>query len=680
MKHMQTSFFLLVALIGSLSMAQTPPTPYYSIRSQGTDAVREMVGWEELINLCDKDEHYGSFALVGEYSQSFREEKICHCLFGEDVMTEDRICGTDCGECKIKISGSCVENRGEHDWLADYFGLPRDFESDVIFRPQIKNVIADLQMYWGAAAWAEGLYFRLNLPVTYSIWNLRFEERVINSGSLDHPVGYFGATAVTRGTVISTNCLNPQTNTATGLACSEQTNSNLLVNATEFFSGIQTSTIAGSKIQPLKCSKWAPFDCNCPGLHKTRPADLEMVAGWNFVCCEDRHFGINFRASAPTGNKPKGHFLFEPIVGNGHHWEVGGGLSMHKTAWRHNDSDASFGVYLDANITHLLNTCQTRSFDLCGKPNSRYMLAEKMGPNKDKLAGASGELSEFQFANELAPVANLTCSPVRVGVKIQGDVAIKFAYSDGEGMTYDLGYNFWGRSCEKIRRVNCAFKSGDPLDGKTWGLKGDAFVYGIGSTSGIRPQPANAHPIALAATESKATINHGTNFGSKPCNDDLGALGNDNIDNPELAFANIIGVKEAVINEFQIINPGPPASADVVRIQEHTSIQPKLLSVEDVDFVTTKGLSHKLFAHVNYTWLNDDCYTPFLGVGASAEFGQSESECCNKECGASSNQNNCCSSSSSSSSSSSCKDDTGTCISCALSQWSFWVKGGFAFN
>src|SRR6185436_1681238 len=116
----------------------------------------------------------------------------------------------------------------------------------------------------------------------------------------------------------------------------------------------------------------------------------------------------------PTGNKPEGEFLFEPIVGNGHHWTLGVGFNAHAMLWRSECDDSCFGFYLDANITHLFSTCQRRAFDLCTPgANSRYMLAQKLGTNTQELNGGSST-SDSQFINIFAPVANLTTSKVNV--------------------------------------------------------------------------------------------------------------------------------------------------------------------------------------------------------------------------------------------------------------------------
>src|SRR5439155_22909154 len=130
----------------------------------------------------------------------------------------------------------------------------------------------------------------------------------------------------------------------------------------------------------------------------------------------------------------------------------------------------------------LFNAHQCRVFDLCGKPNSRYMLASKLTTQTNGLDGntVTGTLgstnvqtaSNYQFDNQFAPVANLTRRNVCVSVAVQGDVAAKFAYNNGCGFSWDLGYNFWARSCEKICLKSCG--ANDPLNGNTWVLKGDS--------------------------------------------------------------------------------------------------------------------------------------------------------------------------------------------------------------
>ncbi|HZW60717.1 MAG TPA: hypothetical protein VFF04_00665, partial [Candidatus Babeliales bacterium] len=613
--------------------------PYFSIRSQGENAVREMVGWQKLINVCDKNDFYGAISLVGEYSESFDGNDISRVLFGNDFTHVNGCCGINITGSQVgNIPTSCptiyipLSQRAPNDWLADYFGLPVGWQSTICFAPKIRNFVADVELYLGLAQWAQGLYARLHMPITWTKWNLNVRENIIdlatNSFSnedgnpilidLGYPDGYFNFDFIFR--------------------------TNLLDSALNFFNGTQAPVLTGvdregniiiNTFDKLKYSKWD----NCCGngaLSKTRLADLELVLGHNIVCNETGYFGVNVRAAAPTGNHPCGEFLFEPVVGNGGSWQLGGGIDAHAVLWegrRYN----SFSFYLDANITHLFKACQRRCFDLCGKPNSRYMLAERLGPNVQNLAGDtigsdiectdfSCTLSDAQFAGEFSPVANLTITKVNVSAAVQADVALKFTYDNGNGCSWDLGYNFFGRSCEKI----CRTRPTPLFDGKTWALKGDAFVYGF--------DVENNMTVPLAATESCATIHHGTN--QVPFNP-ADFQSNAHIDNPE--FAIIVGSIDAIVKDPWTQN------------QTKTSIQPVFLSEADVDLQGTSIISNKIFTHFNYSWLNRMRWTPFLGFGASVEVAHHKQHPVNEAC----------------------------CPSCRrthANQGAIWFKGGAAWN
>lgn len=626
-------------------------TPYFSIRGQHVNAVRDMVGWEELINRCDMDKFYGAGAVTIEYSQSFNSGKIAGDLFGSHLN-----CSGDCG-ASLTISGSRAATRGANDWLADYFGLPTDFVSTVSFRPKIKNVVADISFYIGLDEWVEGLYFRLGLPIAHTKWNLNPRESVTTQGTLGYVNGYFSNEEVPFG--------------------------DLLTGALSFFDGSSVPTIpliaSGTNVtfQNLQYGKWAGCGA-CAAHEKTRLASVNLEFGYNFACDEDYYFGLYLRACAPSGNKPRGDYLFEPVVGNGGSWELGGGLDAHAVLWRSEETDSTFSFYLDANVTHLFKACQRRTFDLCGKPNSRYMLAERLTSTltpAGSLAGntaagaTAGTLSSFQFVNEFAPVANLTASTVKVSAAVQGDVAFKFCFNNGNGFSWDVGYEFWARSCEKVKKANCAT---DPLSTETWALKGDAHVYGFRDNT-------TSFPVALGATESLATINAGTNgFNDSITTTNDAAIRNPGIDNPRFAVDNSAGDVELL--------DAPNA------LQTRTSIQPVLLSDSIVDYSGTKGLSNKVFTNISYAWVDHEDWIPFLGVGGSAEFAQgngacgsncgsssincsSASNCCNTTATTTTTTTNCCSTGCSSSSS-----EGGSCRKTAVNQWSVWVKGGLAFD
>lgn len=602
MNHVLKKFFSLVAFCSATIVTANAAkiAPLYSIRSQGVDAARELAGWTQHVNLFDKDGMYGTFAITPEYSRSFKPGDINKSLFNT------------CEQCPtIRISGSNVANRGANDWLADYFYLPTDFQSTLKFNPVIDNFIVDLNFFVGFDACLHGLFFRLHLPIVHTRWDLDFCETASGGGTQDLVAGYFAADAVPRQA--------------------------LLANFSQFAAGSTPTSITGTTMNPLRYAKFNG------GRHtQTRLAELQAVLGWDFLQGEDYHVGLGARFSAPTGNAPQGELLFEPIAGNGHHWELGGQFTSHYTFWRSCNENHSIGFYCDANITHLFKASQKRTFDLKCKPLSRYMLAEKLVSTTDgQIAGGTIEgttVPSAQFDNEFTPVANLTTLNVKVSAAVQGDVAAQFTYAY-KGFNWDLGYNFWGRSCEQFDR-SCKCPT---FQANTWALKGDARVYGFTNDS-------DNTPVALSATESNATIHGGTNASST----------NNGIDHPQLAWNGLTSDTELL--------------SDPTGSQTRTSINPVFIDLCNIDYVGVRGISNKIYTHLSYQWASRCNYTPYLGIGGFAEFG-SPFNSCNSNCSSSSSSSSC-----NTSCGSSCGKNNDACITASLSQWGIWLKGGVSFN
>lgn len=617
--------FLLCALVSLSINADCNVTSYFSPRSQGVDLVRQFVGVRDIMEdlQCSDECWPGYVGSVTEFTDSFRSLNISRCLFGPSLLGN--------GHCQaLKISGSNVANRNDTDLLADYFGLPTDFQSVINFNPRIVNVIGDLQGYFRLDRWLCGLYFYIHLPVTTSKWNLHVCEDIIAPGSSPYSEGYFGPGSIAR--------------------------SNLLNSFSEFISGRDVPNLSGTEVfentsfsetfNALKFSRWATHPCGSRS--KTGLADLRFWLGYDWINCEKYGFGIGAVIAAPTGNAPNGRYLFEPIIGNGHHWEFGGLIKGDYLFWQHCDGSHRITGFTQANFTHLFNAKQVRTFDLCNRPLSRYMLAEKLGPNSSPLLYGSLEqgaedptnptLSNYKFANEYTPVANLTTFCVNVSTNIQIDWLAMLTYSHCN-FTWDVGYNLWYRGCEKIK-FDCDTEN--LIAKNTWALKGDAYVFGFAQETNSN-LPIDVHqPVALGATESNATIYSGTNLGMT--NPNL----NPGIDAPQFAYAG-----NAAADVFMVLDANTSGAG-----QTRTSIQPVFLSGNNLDICSsqTKGYSNKLFTHISYAW-DCECWQPFFGAGAMGEFGAGDNRC--------NNNNNC--------------DDRKDCRICSLSQWGIWLKGGFVF-
>jgi hypothetical protein len=558
--------------IASLLLAQeiSGVVPYYSPRSQNAYSSRRQVAVAARIFPDAIDTNYTILSFNTGYMRSFDSEHIAKAIFGGSGCNTSSCASSDTS--KIAISGSAVANRGSQDWLADYFYLPSDFQSELSIKPIIDNFFVDFNWYCNLDKWAHGMYLILNLPLVQTRWDLRMCEQVINRGVNSSAAGAIAPAGLTRGQL-----LEDFTSYAQG---------NLVQPVTQTVTGVEFLTI----MQQLKDAK-----IDSSGRKKdTGIGDIRTIIGWNLL--RDRwHAGINVHISAPGGNRPKGIFLFEPMVGNGHHWEAGAGVDGHYDVWRSEDEFKKVMIYGLATFTHLCATKQNRTFDLINSPFSRYMLAQDMKtPVNNNLLG-NGVAPIAQYDLQVTPVANLSNIAVKVSADLQADIVLG-AHLEYFIVSLDLGYNFWYRSCDNIKPLGF-----NVLDNNsTWALKGDAPAFGFASAAdGVTPTLAAGQPVPLSATESRATVYKGAD-----------------IDNPQPATAG--GSNTPLLTTF----PGAT--------QATTSIQPRFLKVSDLDFCSarTGGCSSSLFAHAHYKGFEHSGFHPMVGIGGQVEFAHNLGNTC----------------------------------------------------
>ncbi len=616
-------YFLAFTLLLSGTLLTAATTPLFLPRSQSVDSTRELIGLANdfHIHLFDECENYVNMAITAEFQRSFRGNNIAQSLLGSDLTG-----GCECDT--IRVVGSRVDfttidtpldgtYRTPSDWMADYFGLSSNHMSSFTINPRIQNVIVDFNFFVGLNRFAQGLYLNIHAPFVNTRWRLDYDATLLQAGTRPYEPGYFAPNLVATG--------------------------DLLTSFEEFITGQDTPTLNGGvTFEPLRNSKFG-----CGTLTKTRLSDIQYAIGYDFIQCDDYHFGVALRGSFPTGNKVYGEYLFEPIVGNGHFYELGAGFTGHWTFWRGCDNDAMLSLWAEGNFTHLFKTTQRRSFDLCNGNNSRYMLAELLGtPVVNNLRGANVTPSA-QFKNVFTPVANLTTIDVNVSIPVQSDITILLDYTSCN-WSWDIGYNFWGRSCEKIS-IDCDCPT--LLTEQTWALKGDAFVFGFDRITAGTPA------VALSATESKATIHGGYNFapGFVPAT----AIRNFGIDNPQLATGDASG---GIANN---ILDASPAGVN----QTNTSINPVILTNEDINLegARTKGRTHSFFTNLSYTWADHCEVIPFFGAGFKLEFAPHRSVC-NSSLLFEQPAPVCTPS------------DCGSCTTIGVSQWAIWLRGGLSFN
>jgi len=558
-------------------------------RPQSWNAPRDLVGWQQFINQFEMDEIYGAFYITPAFTRSFRECRIAGFIFGEDYNNGNlTISGSRRGVSNDTDAVGATQ-RCANDWLADYFGLSPNFESTVKFCPRVSNFILDFGMYLGLDEVWEGGFFRVSMPLVHTRWKLGMTEKPVTEGTIGFDAGYMGEGVVE------------------------------LANLPKTFAEAIKGVTWGDMTEALKYTK---IDASCCERKKTRLADIHVSLGWNFLQDEEYHMGLAIRAGFPAGNKRCCTYIFEPIVGNGGFFELGGSLTSSARLWEADDAESSFWFYLDANVAHLFKRKLQRVFELDGKPNSRYMLVQEMTSTVENLYLETGATTSplHQYNGKLVPLANLTACCVDTSIGVMGEVAAKFTYNSGN-WSFDLGYNLWGRTGEKVCKGCC-------LEDKKWALKGDAVLVGQSAQQATDKAP-------LSATQSEATINAGTNTPTSRAFEEADRL-NSNIDPTKTGayYANGVEIRHQVDTASQM----------------NTSSAPKFISSSMLKTgKTPSALSHKVFAHLSYAWTNedemDDNWEGFLGLGGEAEFAG--------------------------------KTDG---LYATLSQWGLWIKGGFYYN
>jgi len=613
-------------------------SPFIYTRSQSVDAARDLVGVTDKYYLFDMENLYLVPSIVLEGTRSWGGDAIGHCMFGlrHSPLASDSV--------SVNVTGSQVPDRSPTDWLADYFGLSTTFQSTLFFHPRVSNIIVDFSFYVGLDEFVPNLYFWIQAPVVATRWDLNFTE-IPNVTSalplLGYDAGYFAPAAVPVA--------------------------NLLTSATEFFSDADVPTLNGGVVfEPLAFARLEQTRQSKTGL-----AEIQMALGYNFISCPDYYLGLNFRVYAPTGNRPKGIFAFEPIVGNGKHWEVGVGFTSGYVFWRSCDEETEVGFYCVGNFTHMCSTHQTRTFDLVGLPVSRYMLAEKLGTpvvnlfaNPAQGTALGSTVPAAQFQGVYTPVANLTTVSVNSSFPIQVDIVALFNYTSC-GLSFDIGYDFWATSTEKL---SLREKSGPTAlaSGNVWALKGDARVFGFVAADAVPTAPlAPGDPVALSATENTATIHAGTNT---PIGTPFNPTQNQNpgVDNAQFAMFDTMNNTQQLV-----VAPGDNGGPTT---QQRTSNDPIFLSNANIDLRggRTRGISNKIFVHLSYTWQECDDVMPYLGIGGKAEFGPRHGE---GPCAAGT-VSGCPIGSGASAGCIDCKSGK----ACNLSEWGIWIKGGLFFS
>jgi hypothetical protein len=209
-------------------------------------------------------------------------------------------------------------------------------------------------------------------------------------------------------------------------------------------------TTYGSMKAALNQSDWnfgRITDCT---MSKTGLADITAVLEYRWLEHEPCHIESYAGFLIPTGNKVKGKYMFEPIVGHGQHWGIVWGGNFGLKIWESEERGCKIRAELTNNSMYLFSKAQMRSFDVNGRPWSRYIdvyLNLAQATEANTLGGAAGAFVSTPGINVFTQSVDVT-----PGLSHTVNSAFVFDWGKWQG---EIGYNFYARAAELVKL--CSF-------------------------------------------------------------------------------------------------------------------------------------------------------------------------------------------------------------------------------
>lgn len=577
----------------------TPLRTAVHFRSQGANTARELVGWQWLIFQCILQNNCNVFSGVYEYQRSFRSERLANSLFGSNVLS---------------FSGSLAPGRTSDELLADNFGLSRNFKGQIKFCPQIENHIFDFEFYSNLNYLCDSLFVRIHAPLTYTIWQIDACETIESTSPTFDPC-YMDN--------------NPNEQTPTASSIQEALSGNFT------FGDMKTPWCAGKFCLNKKRKKIA-F------------ADIDFIVGYYLRKNPYYYFGGFLQLVFPTGSKRINKEIFEPIVGNGRHFELGFGLTSHFTLW--NNIDSNISVFFEGNLTHLFSNRQCRLFDYSRNGTfSRYLLLKEYNTSGITPQYAGSLINANCFNNREA----------KVKINIKGDFSVKVSYL-WKNLDIDIGYNVYGHTKEIVKIIDQCCN----IDTKKFAIKGTedvcCFEYPIvciDSESFLFPDnamlppdtkicvdgqckeinPPFEGPYEVEVVKNNASQPLATAFNPRPLNSQASNSCKISLSSRSRQVTAPTQINEiSQENGFFLCNENTPT---------------RFVSRDDLNVRSGEALSvlsHKFFTFFNYIGFNCYQWIPQVGIGAEIEFDGTR------------------------------RNDM-VCRKSGLNQWGLWFKAGLLF-
>lgn len=188
---------------------------------------------------------------------------------------------------------------------------------------------------------------------------------------------------------------------------------------------------------------------DCCKMRKTGVSmlDIQLGYGWGK---EQAHMHSYLGVIIPTGNKVSSRQVFEPIIGWNHHTAIHFGSSFGIKLWENECGDRSIWYELAIDSRYFFENEQCRTFDLKGKPWSRYMTVYANQAQAQQAADLCGGVTTDAGLVLGTPGVNIFTQPVKVLPRFQRTYNTAFVVDLGD-LTLEGGYNFFSRDQECVK-------------------------------------------------------------------------------------------------------------------------------------------------------------------------------------------------------------------------------------
>ncbi len=392
---------LLVALlaVSAASANNSTNKTFLMPRSHGVNLPMEATTFGELTHRRAKDAFGGNLQVSGFYSASTNgEEQAKYFLFANKSKVEfvGRTAAAKDGILEYALHdtpGVAAANRDTR--------VPVDALAGLSLDPEQTAYGVRFDYHQDLSKILRGLYLRASLPVAHVENDVQVKTTSAGAGL---PVAMTGLAVVTPAGDVLKSYLAGTYSNATAANAQEK---------------LTHALVAGAQSE-------------------TGVADIDVQLGYKVLDKANYHMALALGLTIPTGNEADGKYLFQPIVGNGKHFGLGGDVCAGARVW--GDMDHNLRLSMHLRYRYLFESSQKRTLGLKNQDGSAIAFAQ-YALVQVEAAGANAALRPF--ANVFT--VNTDVTP---GSQLDGSLAL--AYNNG-GWSVDLGYNMFYREAESVK-------------------------------------------------------------------------------------------------------------------------------------------------------------------------------------------------------------------------------------